>query len=74
MKKQILCCDNCDKEQVIETGEFPYSKGWCYLYKFNAQFKTSTKSNKYQRLEKEDKHFCSKKCMIEYLKETIKEK
>ena len=73
-------CDQCLKKTRFEDQtetKFPYQRGWCYLYKFNIQlpnpkWNTTTNVNKrFARKDYQDKHFCCKKCMIEYLSEKV---
>ncbi len=61
-------CDHCKKK--VTTSEeigFPYHLNWVYLQKFNGRFNDNKKIT-----NKTDKHFCSKKCLLEYLNEQIK--
>ena len=71
MKKETLTfvCDNCGKEQGVKDSKYPYDKDWCYLYNFNTQIKgieidTGVSVN---RIEQKDKHFCSAKCMLNFI-------
>ena len=60
-------CDECQKEsELFEEGHkfhtgYPYSAGWIYLYAFDfkEQKNTQKKFN--------DKHFCSEKCMKNFI-------
>ena len=62
-------CDKCNKQFTTNNGVgFPYFMGWCYLYKFNGKFESTGE----KIINKTDRHFCSKKCLLEYLKEQIK--
>lgn len=71
MKEQIqlinFTCDNCRK--ILKNQlDFPYSKGWVYL------FRIELKPSKSQRVIDQDKHFCSKKCLKEILVKCIDKK
>lgn len=55
-------CDKCKKKITVKEGiGFPYSKEWVFLYNFT--FKITNKL----RPAIIDCHFCSKKCLKEYL-------
>ena len=64
MKEQItytkFTCDNCEKKSK-EEKDFPYGKGWCYIYNF------SIKIEKKDSLTIKDKHFCSDACMNSFI-------
>ena len=71
----IFTCDNCGKQvkKPYDSG-FPYSKGWYYIYILNgqkpdAEIPDTNYSNPFKMT---DKHFCSKKCLLKYIKEAIK--
>lgn len=73
MKKQttIFKCDqeDCQKEIKIDNNQgFPYKSGWKYLYNLNLKYDNSG------YIEKIDKHFCSKTCMLKYIRKTIPNK
>jgi len=66
MKKTIFKCDNCRKETSEGEGyKFPYEKGWVYLYKIEFKRKSGKSTNL------RDRHFCSKKCMNEWINSQI---
>jgi len=76
MKKQktttTFICDECEKEEVSES--FPYGKGWVYLYNFNTQIFDKSGNQLpviHMRIEEKDRHFCSIKCEIEWLKKLL---
>jgi hypothetical protein len=67
-------CDNCGKESsLIEEGHkfhtgYPYDEGWYYLYAL------SFKESKDKQKAFNDKHFCSKACMSNFIdKKTLGE-
>ncbi len=68
MKKHFTTfhCDKCDNVETwdMNTG-YPYKKGWVYIYHF-----TIKKGN--VRVECKDKHFCSDKCMVAWMRNEIK--
>lgn len=56
-------CDKCGKEsEHIEEKKwgYPYSENWVYLY--NLKYKL----RKDKEFSLNDKHFCSKECIIQY--------
>jgi hypothetical protein len=77
MKKQynIFVCDTCGNESKpledkhkIHSG-YPYEDGWLYLYTFSFKEKKDTQKTT------NDKHFCSAKCVEDFiLKQLKKEK
>jgi hypothetical protein len=69
-------CDenNCIRTIIIEYEKgFPYSKGWTYIYKFKIQLDNEPKDvNAWvNRVNQDDKHFCSKKCMLKFIKDVV---
>jgi hypothetical protein len=60
MGSQFICT-TC-KEKIEYSNGFPYDLNWTYLHKFNFKLNGQSFGNA------KDKHFCSKKCMLEYLK------
>lgn len=58
-------CDECDKIIAVDSGGFPYEKGWRYIFKL--KYKNSNKVEN----PKEDKHFCSKKCITKWFGKLI---
>jgi len=70
-------CDNCKKEKFnSDSLGFPYDNKWCYIYNFTGRVLESD----YPGIElnvadfkNKDKHFCSEKCMFEWIKNTVKE-
>jgi len=61
-------CDECGKKIVKEYGiGFPYKEGWLYLYNFEF------KSTSLNRAPIMDKHFCSEKCIHNFINKYIKE-
>ena len=69
-------CDICSITKTTTKGTgFPYSDDWCYIYKFEAKFlKSHTPAIETEicKVELKDKHFCSEKCMLIYIKKCIK--
>jgi len=68
-------CDQCKKTIMIrENDGFPYNKGWCYLYNFNAQI-SKDKSHRVikdlERIDKKDCHFCCKSCLLDFVKDSV---
>lgn len=73
MKKETIefACDAhpCRKKikvvaNLFHQVKYPYDKGWKYIFKFAYKI-----DNKQRELC--DKHFCSKKCMVNYLDKAI---
>ena len=67
-------CDYCTK-QTLEREAFPYETGWNFLYALNWQTlkpKQSSGKDKIKRYVVQDKHFCSKECIINWLTNHIK--
>ena len=60
----IFTCDNCDKMSDKEK-EFPYDKGWYYLYNFEGKVAKNSK------FHYDDKHFCSKQCLRTFILKKI---
>jgi len=70
MKKKIIefKCDHCDIVKQVEEDEgYPYGEGWCFIFKLNIQLPVDGSNNKHRRVEKEEKHLCSKKCLTEFI-------
>jgi len=69
MKKimNLFCCDQCGKQSNVipEKEDYPYMEGWIYLH--SLKFKEMSHQNK----ETLDKHFCSKECLREFIKEKL---
>lgn len=59
--KTKFTCDNLCGIYIEEQHQFPYEKGWRYLY--NIEAKLSAKN----LFIAKDKHFCSFKCISEYI-------
>jgi len=70
-------CDNCKKEKYSpDCIGFPYHEDWCYIYNFTGRVLESYHSGIETNIadfKNQDKHFCSEKCMFEWIKKTIKE-
>ena len=69
--KAIFKCDVCEKEIEVKSDtserlKYPYNEGWCYLYSHTSKINN-------MRLEIKEKHFCSKRCMIKFISDQIKE-
>lgn len=62
-KSSEFKCDECDNTE--EAKEFPYKKGWFYLYEFKV------KNDKNVQISIRDKKFCSKKCLNNFVMEII---
>ncbi len=69
MKKNLFICDNCESKTIdvgIGSG-YPYDEGWRYLHRIEFKFNDfGVSSNEYR-----DKHFCSTKCMCEFVTKVI---
>jgi hypothetical protein len=59
-------CDVCNKK-IIST-EFPYDKGWQYLYLFDGKV---SEDNNIRQVSIKDRHFCGKECMIKFIKDNL---
>ena len=72
-------CDECKAEiEIVKDEGYPYYEGWCYIYNFTAKFLKSYDPEinidiEITRTEQKDKHFCSEKCMIAFIKKAIRE-
>lgn len=75
-------CDKCKKQTLElkrkydEVGSPPFEKGWCRMPNFTAEVLRSYAPAieiDTAAFEILDKHFCSEKCMIDFIKLTIKE-
>lgn len=70
-------CDNCKKEILKNKGEgFPYEDKWCYIYNFTGKilrYHAPPLDTDIGRFENKDKHFCSEKCLMEWIKNGLKE-
>ena len=79
MKQELtkFICDDCKKEHLKKQGNgFPYEEDWCFLYNFTGKVLQSHYSGielNVGRYENKDKHFCSEKCMMTFIKKVIKE-
>jgi len=78
MKEKIvkITCDKCNtKHEFPEGDKYPYDQGWQYIHKFNGQFvrKNTHKLQEktVERLNIEDLHFCSMKCVVSYLENIL---
>lgn len=60
-------CDGCGKksEERESKDGFPYSLGWRYLYNLSYKKKNS------RQVVLKDKHFCSDKCMQEFVNKEL---
>lgn len=70
VKTNTFTCDTCGTNEEIEEllddkSVYPYTKGWCYIYNF--AFKLAQERHESGGPHK-DKHFCSKKCLVEFVK------
>jgi len=76
MKQQFteFTCDSCKKQELSDYG-FPYEKQWVFIYKIDGKalesyapgLQTDTK-----QINEKDKHFCSLKCLQNFIKEKFK--
>lgn len=74
VSRSDFVCDNCSK-QTLEREAFPYDAGWCFLYAFNWQVlnpNPSSDKDKIKRHIVQDKHFCSRSCIINWVNNHIK--
>lgn len=55
---------------------FPYEDSWCYIYNFSGKILQSHYSGIETNIgdfKNQDKHFCSEKCMMQFIKKVITE-
>lgn len=74
MKEEIVrfTCEQCKKEKLISVTMmqgFPYKEGWIYIYEFNGKVKIG---EEIKQIKDKDMHFCSKKCLLNYISNKIK--
>lgn len=65
MKMQSFKCDKC-KCFITNDKAFPYENGWHYLYCLEIKVPKTGRI-----LFSKDKHFCSKKCLQDFITEFL---
>lgn len=69
-------CDNCKKtETILAKTQYPYEKGWCYIYNFSGKYLNAHYPGievDIEQFKETDKHFCSTKCALEFVRKRLK--
>ena len=80
MKEQLTTfkcdCTGCESTTKIKSNtEYPYKEGWVYLFKLDGKIQTPKYPATYiNQICAGDKHFCSMKCLLKFVKQLYERK